>query len=454
MALPAVPQVRVSRFTQAMEFYRRPLEFLERCKREHGDFFVLWPPGFPTPVTFIGDPDAIKEIFAADGTDLIESGSIAAPMMESVIGQHSMLILDGAKHRRHRGLIMPFFARAQFARFGDEILRLVDERIDTWPIGRQFPVRDETRRITLEVILRIIFGGIGLQTIDSGLLRDFFSRTPSPLIFLRWLQKDLGPFSPWGRFLRLRDQLYGIITAEMEQRRAQPAAADGDILSALMEARDERGGAMETQEILDEIFTLIGAGNDTTATALSWAIYHIWSDPDVLNRLRQELAPAANMESAASFMVGLPYLEATVKEVLRISPIFPLVLRRLNQPMQLGRYDVPAGSLVAPSIYLVHYRSDIWKNPERFNPDRFLDARYPSNHFLPFGGGVRHCIGAALATYEMKLILGRIVVRTELKLRSGYVPRPRWRVNFLGPSEDVPVTVLARTGTSETSAAI
>jgi len=440
----AVPEVKTSRFIQAVEFYRRPLEFLERCAREHGDFFSLWPPAFPSPVTFISDPESIKEIFAADGTDRIESGAIMASTMAPVIGEHSMLILDGAKHRRHRGLMMPFFARAQFARFGDDIVRLVDEQVDGWTIGSRFPIRDKMRSITLQVILRIIFGSQASQVIESRLLHQFFSQTPSPLIFMKWLQKDLGPFSPWGRFLRLRDKVYGNIAAEMERRSAGRFIGDGDILSALMEARDDSGEAMEAQEIIDEIFTLIGAGNDTTATALSWAIYHILSNPNVLSRLRRELETDSRAHLTAELIVGLPYLEATVKEVLRISPIFPLIVRRLNEPMRLGRYHLPAGSLVGPCIYLVHRRADLWEEPRRFNPGRFLDARHPSNHFLPFGGGIRHCVGAALATYEMKLVLARIVACTELKLDDGYIPRPRWIGNFLGPSRNVPVRVLGR----------
>jgi cytochrome P450 len=447
-ALP--PAVTSSRFTQAVEFYRRPLEFFESCRRIYGDHFSVRLPSFPSPVTFVSDPEAVKAIFAADGTDRLESGSIAAPMMEPVIGKHSMLILDGAKHQRHRALTMPYFARSQFAKFGDDIARLIDQQVEEWPTGVRFPIRPRMQSITLQVILRMIFGERAMLVIEPKLLRKFFGRSPSPLIFLQFLQKDLGPLSPWGRFLRLRSELYRDIAAEIERRIANPSDANGDILASLMNARDDSGQSLERREIIDEIFTLIAAGNDTTATALSWGIFHIFKHASVLSNLREEVA---GEDQTASRIASLPYLDATVKEVLRIAPIFTFVLRRLTQPTRIADYDLPAGTLIAPSIYLIHRRADLWDEPERFKPERFQEDRHPSNHFLPFGGGIRHCIGAALATYEMKLVVARVVTQTELAIDPSYVPRARWIGNFLGPSNNVPVVCTKRTDASQTLAA-
>lgn len=448
------PSSRSSRFVQAIELYRRPLEFLERSARDYGSCFSIRPPGFPAPVTVVSDPDAIKEIFAADGAGLTESGSIAAPMMEPLLGEHSMLILDGAKHRRHRGLVMPFFARAQFAKFGKDILRLIDREIGNWPTAARFPIRPKMQNITLQVILRVIFGDRADSVLDATLVRRFFGRGPSPLIFMHWMQIDLGPLSPWGQFLRLRSEIYRSIRAEVESRRSDPGIAKGDIVAAFLDARDETGCGLEEQEILDEILTLILAGNDTTATALSWAVFHIFSNQEVLGKLRRELTNLCDAdESNANRIVELPYLDATVKEVLRISPIFAIALRRLTQTMPLAGYELPAGTLVAPCIYLVHRQADLWDEPERFKPERFLDARHPSNHFFPFGGGIRHCIGAALATYEMKLVLARVVACTELRLDDNYIPRARWIGNFLGPSKNVPVVCSERVVVPEERAA-
>jgi cytochrome P450 family 110 len=438
------PVEGTSRLVQGFEFYRRPLDFLSQCSRRHGHCFTVWPPGFPAPMTILSDPDAVGEIFAADGTDLIESGSIAAPMMEPLIGKHAMLILDGAKHQRHRALTMPFFARGQFARFGDDILRLAADETSRWPEGTRIPLRDGLKKITVRIILRVIFGERSEPVLDSDLMTRFFGRDPSALMFMRWMQMDLGPLSPWGQFLRVRRRFYQAIEDEMKRRQEHSDAAISDVLDAMMSARDEAGQGLAQQEIIDEIFTLILAGNDTTATAIAWAAYHIFTNAGVLTKLRAELDSVRPGEFDAARIIALPYLDATVKEVLRISPIFSIVIRRLTQPTSLGGYQLPAGALVAPCIYLVHHRADLWRNPDRFEPERFVDQRHPADHFFPFGGGIRHCIGSALATYEMKLILTRIVSEFDMSLERGYVPKPRWIGNFLGPIKNLPVVLTRR----------
>ncbi len=443
-----------SRFAQAFQFYVRPLEFLARCARSYGDWFTVRIPTFPAPLTFVSSPEAIREIFAADGTELLESGSFAASVMAPVIGKHAMLIIDGAMHRRHREIIMPYFARGQFAKFGGTIIELVDREIATWPLGTRFPIRQRMRNITLQVILSVMFGrDRDTPVLAADVIRKMFSRDPSPWIFLRWARVDLGPLTLWGRFLRVRGEIYRSVAAEMGRRRSEPGDASGDVLAALMEARDETGGGLEEQELLDEVLTMILAGNDTTATALSWAMYYILSNPEVLSELRRELSTAGGDGTNPEHIANLPYLDATVKEVLRIAPIFPFVLRRLTQPMRLAGRDLPAGTIVAPCIYLVHHRTDIWDEPERFNPERFLDTRHPAHHFLPFGGGIRHCIGAALATYEMKLILARVLTHVDLKLANGYKPRPVWIGNFLAPSKGMPVICTPRADDVEIRAA-
>jgi cytochrome P450 len=302
-----------------------------------------------------------KGIFAADGTDAIESGSIAAPVMANVIGEHSMLIIDGAEHRRHRGLIMPFFMRGQFSKFGGMIMKITDWEIARWQDGSRFPIRTKMRNITLQVILNILFGEERASSIISPeVVRQFFGRNPSPLVFVRSFQRDLGPLTPWRFFLQLRGEIYHGISNEVAHRRSRGNGAPSDVLGALISARDENGAGLAEQEILDELLTMVLAGNDTTATALAWAIYHIFRDEKVLSALREEIAGAGD-GADADRIAALPYLEGTVKEVLRIAPIFSFVLRRLTQPMRLGETDFAAGTFVAPCIYLVHHRADLWE---------------------------------------------------------------------------------------------
>jgi cytochrome P450 family 110 len=429
---------------QAYHTYFRTLAYLDECARKYGDFFTIRIPTFPAPITFVSDPEAIKDIYALDGTDSIEAGSIAAPVMANVIGEHSMLIIDGAEHRRHRSLIMPFFMRGQFSKFGDTILKLTDREIDSWPNGARFPIRTRTRRITLQVILSLLFGEERAASIIPGaVIASFFGRNPSPLVFVRSLQHDLGPLTPWRYFLRLRAAIYRGIANEVARRRALGDRTTTDVIGTLISARDETGAGLAEQEILDELLTMVLAGNDTTATALAWAVYFIYRDAQVLAALREEIE-AAGTDASADRLAALPYLEATVKEVLRIAPIFPFTLRRLSTTMRLGSRELPAGTYVAPCIYLVHHREDLWTEPERFDPNRFIEARHPAHHYFPFGGGVRHCVGAALATYEMKLILARILMRADFRFDDGYVARTRWIGNFLGPSKDVPIRFSAR----------
>jgi cytochrome P450 len=450
----SAPSPTSSSLVQAYHFYRRPLAYFEECGRRYGDNFTCRIPTFPAPITFVSDPDAIKEIFAADGTDLLETGAFANPIMAPVIGEHSMLVIDGAEHRRHRGLIMPYFMRGQFSKFGDTILRLTEREIASWPDAERFPVRPKMREITLQVMLNLVFGEERAMTVISPeVIREFFGRDPSPMVFIRSLQRDLGPLTPWRSFVHLRTEIYRGIVNEMAHRRTEPAGARNDVLAALMEARDEIGAGLAEQEILDEVLTMVLAGNDTTATALAWAVYYIFRDPAVLGELRDELDGAGGDVFDQARIVALPYLDATVKEVLRIAPIFLFAMRRLTRAMRLGKTEFAANTILAPCIYLVHHREDLWDQPERFNPRRFVDARHPSHHFFPFGGGTRHCVGAALATYEMKLVLSRIVLRADLRLDDGYVARAKWIANFIGPSKGVPVR-FARRASSALAASV
>jgi len=294
-------------------------------------------------------------------------------------------------------------------------------------------------------MLNVIFGEErAMAVIPPEVIREFFGRDPSPMVFIRSLQRDLGPLTPWRFFVRLRTEIYRGIANEIAHRRSEPDGTRNDVLAALMEARDETGAGLAEQEILDELLTMVLAGNDTTATALAWAVYYIFGDPKVLGELRREIEGAGGDGLDQARIAVLPYLDAAVKEVLRIAPIFLFAMRRLTRAMRLGKTEFAAGTFLAPCIYLVHHRADLWDEPERFNPDRFLDLRHPSHHFFPFGGGTRHCIGAALATYEMKLVLSRIVMRADLRLDDGYIARPKWIANFIGPSKGVPVRFTRR----------
>jgi cytochrome P450 len=301
--------------------------------------------------------------------------------------------------------------------------------------------------ITLDVILRAVFGveeSGRLSRLRERLVR-FLALADGPsaaFLVIPPARVDLGPLSPWGRFVRRRRAVDEELFAEIAERRARGTSGRDDILSMLMDARGEDGRGLDDQELRDEMFTLLMAGHETTATSLAWAIYHLLRHPDVLSRLREEVRGGGG--DGANDPLGvmrLEYLDAVVKESARLTPVVSNVVRVLKAPARIGGRDLPAGAIVSPSIYLAHRRPDLWPEPERFRPERFLGVRPSPHAFLPFGGGVRRCLGAAFAAYEMKVVLAQVVSRADLALAPGYTPRVVRRAVTHAPSRGVPVVV-------------
>ena len=300
--------------------------------------------------------------------------------------------------------------------------------------------------ITLEVILRTVFGAEG-ERLDA--LRSLVQRLSRVMANPIWLwprlQIDLGPLSPWGRFLRAKRDLDTFLFAEFARRRADGSTARDDVLSLLLAARYEDGEPMRDEELRDQMLTLLFAGHDTTATSLAFAVHNILRHPEVRERLREELVHVVGAGPLAPEHVGkLEYLDATVKETLRLNPIISEVGRVLARPMRIGGWDLPAGVVAAPCIYLAHRRPDVWPEPERFDPERFIGRRPSPYEFFPFGGGVRRCLGMAFALYEMKVVLAEVASRVELRLATGYRMQRVRRSITLAPSKGMPVVVERR----------
>jgi cytochrome P450 family 110 len=302
--------------------------------------------------------------------------------------------------------------------------RISDERIDAWRAGATFRLHPEMQRITLEVILHTVFGldeGAGQDRIHD-LVLEMLSYADKPGLLLlidergdiraRKLQERLGRASPWGRFHDVLQRLDAALLDEIRQRRNAHDAARVDVLSMLIAARDEDGSALRDEELVAEMKTLLLAGHETTATSLTWAVSHLIQHPDVFGRLRQALSHG-----------DTEYLDAVIKETLRLTPIIPMVGRYLTAPLVAGGHEYPAGVVLVPHIYLTHRRADLWPDPERFDPDRFLGRKVSPYEFFPFGGGTRRCIGMAFAQYEMAIVLKQIVLRTRLEFAAGYRPR-------------------------------
>jgi cytochrome P450 len=418
---------------------------MEECTRQFGDCFTVRFPIGGRNIVFFTDPVAIKEIFTGD-TENFRAGE-ANVVVKPILGDHSLLVLDGTRHSRERRLMMPPFHGERMQVYSEAMRDIADRSIETWPIGTAFPIHPYMQRITLDIILRTVFGLDESETLVQ--LRDrlirLLSRATRPYLLLPWFQIDLGPYSPWGRQVRLMKEINALLFAAFAQRRAEGPTGRTDILTMLLEARDEDGQPLSDQHLRDEMITLLIAGHETTATSLSWIFSRILKRPDVMEKLRQELQTVVGTGPVTPKHVAqLEYLDATIKETLRLNPIVPLVGRRLQTPTRIGGRELPAGVVVSPCIYLTHRRPDLWAEPEQFNPDRFLGKKPTPYEFFPFGGGVRYCLGAAFATYEMKIVLAEILLRTELRLAPGYTPRMVRRGITFAPSEGVPVVVVAR----------
>lgn len=345
-------------------------------------------------------------------------------VMEPVVGRSSILLLDGEPHMRMRKLMLPPFHGDAIAHYAELIEEITHREIDTWREGDTVRTRTVAQRITLEVIIRAVFGITDHRRIAQ--LRRLLPRLSSPNPLLLLVQRDLGPRSPWGRFVRLRDHVDSLLYEEIEQRRADADRdARQDILTLLLSARDEAGAPLSDRELRDELVTLLLAGHETTATSIGWAFERLLRTPSALERLTGEIH-AGEAED---------YLEAVIKETLRVRPVVPEVFRAPTEPIELGGYRFEPGTQLAASILLIHHDAERYPpDPHAFRPERFLDGAPEPYTWIPFGGGVRRCLGAAFATLEMKVVISTIISRTRLRSPRAKCEKARFRGATLLPS--------------------
>ncbi|MEJ1933075.1 cytochrome P450 [Nostoc sp. NIES-2111] len=433
------------KWLQIIKVILRPIETLEEVEQRYGDIFTSDLGAFPTQI-IISNPQAIQELFTADA-QLFESGS-GNFIIQPLVGANSLILLDGDRHLQQRKLLMPSFHGERMRAYGQVIRDITEQVTSKWTIGKQFTARPYMQDISLQVILRTVFGlkeGERYQQIKQVLMEmlDSFN-TPISVIFLffKSLQRDLGAWTPWGRFIRHRQQLDELLYQEIRERRQQPEANGEDILSLLMSAHDENGQPMTDVELRDELMTMLFAGHETTAIALSWALYWIHYVPEVRDKLLQELNSIDVANADPTAITQLPYLNAVCSETLRITPValftFPRVLK---QPMKFMGYNLPKGMMISPCVHLTHHRPDIYPEPQRFKPERFLERQFSPYEFIPFGGGNRRCLGMAFALFEMKLVLATILSQYSLKLLDKVPLKPVRRGIVFAPSGGVRLMV-------------
>jgi cytochrome P450 len=404
------PGPRAPAFMQGIRYMRDPLGFLAGFRRTYGDIFTVHFPFFGH-IVYVASPELVKEVFTGSPS-VFHAGEANATVLEPALGPNSVLTLDDEPHLQQRKLLLPPFHGERVKRYGELIREVTRREMETWPVGRPFALRPHTQKITLAVILRAVFGIEDRERIDrASRLIDTFSDRVTVITKFPNLRRDLGPFSPWRRFLRARAELDEFLYEEIALRRAEAGREErDDVLSLLLGARHDDGSPMGDEELRDELLTVVGAGHETTATALAWAIERLLRTPRALNRLRESVAAGED-----------DYLEATVKETLRVRPVIIDVARRLTAPVTIAGYELPAGSFVLPAIGGLHFREDVFPDPEEFRPERFLGEKVENYAWIPFGGGVRRCIGAAFAEYEMRIVLREFIARAQL---SAPDPRP------------------------------
>jgi cytochrome P450 len=344
-------------------------------------------------------------------------------------------------------MMMPPFHGDRMRTYGETMRDVTERALATWPVGRPFPILPETQAITLDVIVRTVFGlaeGAAMETLRER-LRRFVSSAVNPVYLWRALQVDLGRWSPWGRFVRLRHDIDALLDTEIDARLAAGNPERKDVLHLLLAARDDAGEPMTRAQLRDELMTLLLAGHETTATALAWTMHRILTEPGVLGRVTSELDGIASDGRIAVESVGtLEYLDAVVKETLRLNPVIPDVMRLVKQPVRIGGVELPPGVAAAPNIYAAHRRAETWPEPDRFRPERFLGTKPSPYEFFPFGGGSRRCIGMAFALHELKVVLATLLARAEFALAPGYGVRVVRRNITWVPSEGMPVVLTRR----------
>ena len=419
MQLPNGPQAPA--LWQMIHWIARPFSYMHSCAQQYGDIFTTPLGNKFAPVVFVSNPQALQQILTSDTKEFEAPGEYNG-LFEPFFGKQSLITVSGDRHRRQRQLMTPPFHGERMKAYGQLIADITEQVISQWTIGKPFSVRSFMQRISLLVILRAVFGlneGLRYQQLEE-LLTSMLDQMSSPLsvslLYFPILRQDLGSWSPWGRFVQQRQQIDQLIYQEIAERREQPDSSRTDILNLLMSARDEQGQPMTDVELRDELMTLLFAGHETTATALTWAWYWIHKLPMVRQKLLEELDNLGDRPDPST-LFRLPYLNAVCSETLRIYPVgmltFPRVVR---SPVELMGYKLDPGTVLAGCIYLTHQREDLYPEPLRFNPERFLERQFSPYEFLPFGGGARRCIGMAFAQFEMKVVLAKILSHFELAL--------------------------------------
>jgi cytochrome P450 len=408
------PGPRIPSLLQAALVTASPYGWMLKRWQRYGDVFSSRFPIFGR-VVYVADPALVKEVFTGDPATF-HAGEANTLALGDALGEHSLLTLDEDRHMSQRKLLLPPFHGESVRRYIEVMAEATEQEVASWPVGKEIELRPRMQAITLEVIMRAVFG------VRDGRRMDLFreripplAETTSVLNWLPFFERDLGGITPAAKFRRALAAVDELIYAEIAERRAaQDDDGRDDVLSLLLSARHEDGSPMTDTELRDELMTLLTAGHETTATGLAWAFERLMRTPEVMERLRDSLDDD-------------DYVDAVVKETLRVRPVIVDVARKLTRDTEVAGWHLPAGTLVLPAIAVLHARPDLYDSPKEFRPERFLGGERrlagtarsrvgaPESYaWIPFGGGVRRCIGASFAQVEMRTVLREVLRRVRL----------------------------------------
>jgi len=442
--MPLPPGPSMPSTLQVLGWATRPLPLMERARRRYGDIFTLHIRR-GRPWVFLADPQDVGKVLTIT-PELVRAGAGEAnPLLRPLLGPRSVMLLDEPEHMTARRFILPSFHGQRMRGYGEMMVDVARAEIAKWPVGEPFALWPRMQTISNEVVMRATFGSTEGERMDrlrvqlrqlTDWLNDSRRLMGLAIFGSRWLTRD-------PRFKRMIAPVEATLLEEVRSRRAAPSRSENEgILSMLEQAHDENGTPMTDQELRDELITLLSDG--PTATSMSWAFERLLRHPEKMQRLRAEVLGG---EDDA-------YIEAVVKEILRLCPAVPLVMRGLVEPMELGGYTIPAGTIVAPCIHLVHHCEDIYPHPYAFMPERFLE-RPPDNYsWIPFGSGVRRCVAATFAPMEIKLVMQTVLQEVELGPVSKGTQRPTRSSVAFAPADQAPVIVKRRLDPSTSGSAL
>jgi cytochrome P450 len=412
------PGPRLPKTLQTVAYWNRPTPFFESCRARYGNRFTLRLLSLPTFVQ-LADPAAAREVFTAP-PDVLHPGR-GARLLEPVVGASSVILLDEDAHMRQRKLMLPAFHGEKMRRLAGVVTEVAEREVAGWPLGDPVPLHPRLQKLTLEVILRAVFGVDPGGRFDAlrGQLTDILAVGGTPAGMLPVLQRG----RRWTGFLRAREETDALLFELIEERRQEADSERDDDLAMLLAARHEDGSPMSNQELRDELMTLLVAGHETTASELAWAFERLARTPAVLRRLTRAIDSDDD-----------EYITATVQETLRRRPVLPIAAPRyVVEPVDIGGWTYPAGISLAVNAYLIHHDAKIYPDPYAFRPERFLDEAPGTYTWIPFGGGRRRCLGASFAQLEMKAVLRAVLIRTEVVPAGDRLERARRRGITLSP---------------------